>query len=138
MKENPIQKRILLACGKGATRLFRMNVGMGWIGNSKRFSRTTNITALPGDVLIRGARPFHSGIEGMSDLVGWHTIEITPDMVGKKVAVYSAVEVKVEGGRVRPKQQVFIDNVRKHGGIAGIARSAEEAESLLTLPHTLK
>ena len=138
MKENPIQKRILLACSRGASRLFRMNVGMGWIGQSKRFGRVANIYAQPGDVLIRNARPFHAGIEGMSDLIGWRTIEITPDMVGKKVAVYAAIEVKQKTGRIRPEQKAFIDNVKKHGGIAGVARSVEEAESLLTVPHTLK
>lgn len=132
MKENPIQKRILLACSRGATRLFRQNVGRGWIGESKRFHRVQNITAMPGDVLVRKARPFHAGIKGMSDLCGWTTVEITPDMVGRKVAVYSAIEVKQKGGRIRPDQQVFIDNVKKHGGLAGIARSVEEAKSVLT------
>lgn len=109
-----------------------MNVGMGWIGESKRFSRAQNITALPGDVLIRNARPFHSGIKGMSDLIGWTTVEITPDMVGRKFAVYSAIEVKQKSGRIKPEQQIFIDNVRKHGGFAGVARSAEEAQKVLT------
>lgn len=133
MKENPIQKRILLACSRGAARLFRMNVGMGWVGNARKFSRVTNITAMPGDVLIRGARPFHSGIVGMSDLVGWHTITITDDWVGADVAVYSAIEVKQKNGRLTPEQRAFIATVQKAGGFAGVARSVEEAKSVLTL-----
>lgn len=133
MKENPIQNRILLACSKGSARLFRMNVGMGWIGNSRRFSRVQNITALPGDVLIRNARPFHSGIEGMSDLVGWESIVVPPDLVGHRLAVYSAIEVKQKNGRLTPEQRAFIDNVKKAGGFAGVARSVEEAKKVLTL-----
>lgn len=126
----------MLACSRGSCRLFRMNVGMGWIGQSRKFHRVTNITALPGDVLIRNARPFHSGIEGMSDLVGWESVTIRPDMVGSKIAVYTAMEVKQKSGRIRPAQQCFIDNVNKAGGIAGVVRSELEAQSMLTRMHT--
>lgn len=118
MKENPIQKRILLACSRGASRLWRNNCGMLQDRNGTW-------------VRFGVANP------GGSDLIGFNTITITADMVGKKVAVFAAVEVKTKSGRIRPAQQVFIDNVKARGGIAGIARSVEEAKSLLTLPRTL-
>lgn len=41
--------------------------------------------------------------------------------------VFIAIEVKGPGGKVRPEQQTFIDNIRRMGGRAGVARSAEEA-----------
>lgn len=69
---------------------------------------------------------------GTSDLIGFKTITITPEMVGQKVAVFTAIEVKSERGRVRPKQQQFIAVVRKAGGIAGIARSEDDAATLLS------
>ncbi len=57
---------------------------------------------------------------GSSDLIG-----ITPD--GR----FLAIETKTAKGRIRPEQQRFIDAVRAKGGIAGIARSPEDALDLL-------
>jgi len=57
---------------------------------------------------------------GSSDLIG-----ITPD--GR----FLAVEIKTKTGRVRPEQQQFIDAIRRKGGIAGIARSVDDAIALL-------
>lgn len=123
MKESAIQQRILLACSRGATRLFRNNVGQAWAGKAER---------LPdGNVLIRDARPFHAGLcVGSSDLIGFSVVTITPEMVGRTVAIFSAVECKAAGGRVRPEQANFIEQVRKAGGIAGVARSDDEALAL--------
>jgi hypothetical protein len=123
MKEHPIQQRILLACGRGLTRLFRQNVGKGWIGDAIRLKN--------GDVLIRDARPFIAGVPGMADLGGWKTVTVTADMVGRQLAVYVAIEVKQPGGRARPEQQVFLDAVRSAGGLAGVARSEAEAAAIL-------
>lgn len=71
------------------------------------------------------------GSPGGSDLIGWHTIEITPDMIGSKVAVFMAVEVKKPTGKVTEAQQNFVDQVQNAGGIAGICRSVQDAEALL-------
>lgn len=57
---------------------------------------------------------------GSSDLIG-----ITPE--GR----FLAIETKTAKGRIRPEQQRFIDAVRAKGGIAGIARSPEDALDLL-------
>lgn len=133
MKEHPIQQRILLACGRGLTRLFRQNVGRAWIGSDVfRATRRTVVTLDPGDVVIRQARPFIAGVPGMSDLGGWKTVTITPGMVGQRVAVYVAIEVKAERGRLRPDQVTFLDTVRAAGGIAGVARSEAEAAAILS------
>ena len=34
---------------------------------------------------------------GSSDLIGWRSVEVTPEMVGKRVAIFAAVEVKRPG-----------------------------------------
>lgn len=68
---------------------------------------------------------------GSSDLIGWTTLEITPDMVGKKVAVFTAIEVKTAKGNPSPEQRNFISRVREAGGIAGIARSPEDARNII-------
>lgn len=66
-----------------------------------------------------------------SDLIGIKTITITPEMVGKKVGVFTACEVKEEGWKFRGKpresaQKNFIDWVRARGGFAMFAQSAED------------
>ena len=122
---------IMLRVGRGKSRLFRQNVGMAWAGKPQRIERVRNVTLNAGDVVIRNARPFHSGIVGMSDVGGWASMTITPDMVGQKVAVYVAIEVKTASGVVRKEQQQFIDAVSRAGGIAGIARSVDEAAAII-------
>ena len=52
-------------------------------------------------------------------------------MVGRRVAVFAGIEVKAERGRVSDEQRRFVDAVRGAGGIAGIARSPEDAADLL-------
>lgn len=133
MLETNIQKLIMLAIGQlRTTAIFRNNVGMGWTGKSKRISTPTTVKLMPGDVVIQNARPLHSGLcEGSSDLIGWTTREITPDMVGRKVAIFTAVEIKTPNGRATAEQLNFISRIRESGGIAGIARTPEEAQNII-------
>ena len=134
LSERQIQTEILLRCGRGDTRLFRQNVGLGWVGKSKRFDRRETVVIEPGDVLVRNARPLHAGLcEGSSDLIGWHAVEVTPDMVGQRVALFTSFEVKTETGRPTPEQLKFLDAVRNAGGIACVARSVEDAERALVV-----
>jgi hypothetical protein len=123
--------RVLLACSAGATRLFRMNVGLAWIGQAKKYDRQQTVVVHAGDVVIRQARPFRAGIEGMSDLVGFTSITITPEMVGRRAAVYTALECKGDGGRLRDAQKTFIDCVDSAGGIAGVVRSELDARHII-------
>lgn len=125
MSEMNLLRSILLHCARGPVRLFRQNVGMAWTGKTERVTRATQVTVFPGDVVIRQARPFKAGVEGMSDLTGW--------TVKDGVAVFTAIEVKTETGRVSPEQRAFIDTVQQAGGIAGVARSVDDAARLLGL-----
>ena len=68
---------------------------------------------------------------GSADLIGWRTITITPEMVGKQLAVFTSIEVKTPTGRIRPEQQAWLDTVQTAGGIAGIARSIRDANEIL-------
>lgn len=68
---------------------------------------------------------------GGSDLIGWITVTVTPDMVGQRKAIFAAVEVKAWNGRVTDEQRNFIHVVQRAGGIAGVVRSVEEAEALV-------
>lgn len=96
-------------------RLFRINAGMGWAGNLVRHDKTAGVLTL------KNPRPFHAAPENWPDMCGWQTVEITPEMVGQKVAVVKFVEVKVTGG-LTPGQAAFRDLVLKMGGIHEVDR----------------
>lgn len=108
--ELAVQNDIRLALGTGGARLWRNNTG-----------------ALkdPSGRLVR-----YGLCTGSSDLIGFRTLEITPEMVGQRVAVFTAIEVK-DRGRATPEQQAFIAMVQAAGGLAGIARSVDDARSIL-------
>lgn len=114
-------------CMKRATdlgaRLFRMNIGLAWVGDVTK-NRDGSIT-------IRNPRPFRSGVKGMSDLIGWTPVVITPDMVGKTVAVYAAVETKSARGGAFEDQKNFVSAVHRAGGKAGIAKVDEDLDAIL-------
>jgi hypothetical protein len=57
---------------------------------------------------------------GTSDFIGWTTQTITEDMVGRSVAIFTAIEVKASDGAATTEQKKFIDLVKKNGGIAKI------------------
>lgn len=69
---------------------------------------------------------------GSSDLIGWRSVTVTPEMVGQRVALFVAIEVKTERGRVSKDQQNFIDAVNQAGGVGVIARSETEVVSLIS------
>lgn len=125
MTEARVQNEIRLALGRSAV-LFRNNVGTGWTGDITRLR--------DGSIHIKNPRPLHAGLcKGSSDLIGWRSITVTPDMVGKQVAVFSAVEVKGPRGRATAEQIHFITRLNNDGGLACVAKNAEDAKKGLAL-----
>lgn len=55
----------------------------------------------------------------------------TPDILACVSGRFVAIEVKSERGRVSPLQAAQIRAIREAGGIAGVARSVEDAEKIL-------
>jgi hypothetical protein len=53
-------------------------------------------------------------------------------MVGQQVAVFTSIEVKSATGRLRPEQRQWLETVQAAGGIAGVARSVEDALRITT------
>lgn len=51
-------------------------------------------------------------------------------MVGRQLAVFAAVEVKAKT-RPTEEQRAFLDTVQQLGGLAGIARSVEDAAHIM-------
>jgi hypothetical protein len=110
-QETILQQNIRLAIGKlPGVRLFRNNVGM---------------------IESKDGAFIHYGLcKGSSDLIGYVSKEITPDMIGQRVALFTAIEIKAGKGKPTAQQQAFIDRVHFDGGISGIARSEQEAIAL--------
>ena len=69
-------------------------------------------------------------LPGTSDTIGIHSLTITPDMVGHQIGVFVAIEVK-DQGRLSAQQRAFILNIHRLGGIAGCARSVDDACAIL-------
>jgi hypothetical protein len=109
--ERKIQSEIQLAAN-GPARLWRNNVGA--------------LRDAQGQLVRYGLCP------GSSDLIGYRTITITPEMVGRRLAVFAAVEVK-DRGQPTEQQTNFINLVQQAGGLAGVARSVPDALSILRL-----
>jgi hypothetical protein len=81
-----------------------------------------------GDVVVSNARFFEAGLcVGSCDLIGWKSIIITPEMVGRTVAIFAGLEVKEGAGRASVEQKQFVAVLRQSGGIGGIVYSVEEA-----------
>jgi len=127
LTESQIQSQCMLDLSAAGARIFRNTVGK----------------AIPCPQC--GCKPKHTFSYGLcpgsSDLIGWTSVTVTPDMVGQRLAVFTAVEVKRPGARTSKKrkeqQRDFIDAVNRAGGRAGVARSSREALAIAGLPdHT--
>lgn len=109
--ETNILKRVMLKGSELGMRLFRNNVGL--------------FTTEDGDKVRTGL------CKGSHDLIGWTEQTITEEMVGQKVAVFTSIEIKTPKGRVSKEQQNWLDQVRKSGGITGVARSPDDVAPIL-------
>ena len=110
--EAKVQNDIRIACGAGPARLWRNNTGA--------------LKDATGRLVRYGLCP------GSSDLIGLRQVTITPDMVGQTLAVFTAIEVK-DQGRLTEQQRAFITMVQQAGGMAGVARSVDDARRILGL-----
>lgn len=126
--EATVQADIRLDLGKEPTvRLFRNNRGEAWMG--KAIAKTVDTVTL-----LQPRRVNFGLTAGASDLIGLRQVVITPDMVGQAVAIFAAVEVKPrKGGVVTEEQTKFVEFVNRFGGMAGVARSPEQARLVLRL-----
>jgi hypothetical protein len=117
MKESTVSRDIRLAYGHGDVRLFRNNVG--------------NLELLDGRRIQVGLCP------GSSDLIGWESVRVTGDMIGSRIAVFTAIECKTPAHHTTPtrwtQQMNFINAVNKAGGYAGMAESVEQAALILRI-----
>ena len=112
MSERDTQTSILLELSRGPTRLLRINAGVAWQGTV--IERTQHRLVLARPYAIKLAAP------GVSDLIGW-------------TAGGRFVAIEVKGGRRQPtdEQAAFLELVRRSGGLAGVARSVDDARAII-------
>ena len=111
--ETKIQQEIRLALGQRSDlRLFRNETGK-----------------LPDP---RTGRWVQFGLaKGSSDLIGFKTVKITPEMIGQEVAQFVSIEIKTERGKLTDVQQNWLQKVKSSGGIVGVARTVKDALQIL-------
>lgn len=131
MSEKTIQAQIMLAVSQAGATVFRNNTGVAVaITPPPRgsWSKLLQLVIQFVKKLGGSASPIKYGlVEGGSDLIGWRTVTITPDMIGRRVSIFLALEVKTPTGKPTPEQENFIQAVRRAGGLAGVVRSADDA-----------
>jgi hypothetical protein len=114
MTETDSMRRTMIAACSHAMRLLRNQVGR------YRILRDDGSTQW----LTTGLVP------GSGDLIGWRTIVVTPEMVGRRLAVFTSVEMKKpKSGKHEPDQISWAEAVNNAGGIAVFATSEHEAIS---------
>lgn len=94
------------------TRLFRNNVGTFRALHSE-------------DKIVCGLCP------GSSDLIGFTSLIITPDMLYQRVAVFVAAEAKSAQGKALKIQRAFLNTVHNFGGRAGVFRNNEQLKAII-------
>lgn len=103
--EKNILNKILLSAPANV-RLFRNNVGVAHMGKVVSKYRDGGSEF----IIIQNPRIVKYGLcVGSSDLIGWKTVTITPDMIGEKRAIFVAIEAKTEGGGLSEEQLNFLD-----------------------------
>jgi hypothetical protein len=111
--ETKIQNRILMALSKAGCLVFRNESAGAWVGRVLHKD--------DGQVTLIDPRMIRFGLAvGSSDIIG-----IAP--CGR----FFAVEVKTRTRKPTKEQLRFIEAVNNAGGIAGIARSVEDALKLI-------
>lgn len=106
MTETPLLRQLMLHFSTSGVRLFRNNVGM--------------LKDAHGGYVRYGL------CVGSSDLIGWTPVIITQEMVGKPVAVFTAIECKVGQRDTTTQQARFLAVVKQAGGLAVVARSVDD------------
>ena len=119
MQENKIQTDIRLQCSNPTNRLFRNHVGTGytqWSVNAALNKMYDIEVRKRAEKEIKKGFFSHGFGLGTSDIIGIQSITITPDMVGKKIGVFTAIEVKDPNHKTNPellnKQNKFINIIR--------------------------
>ena len=68
--------------------------------------------------------------KGSSDMIGWKTVTVTEDMVGKKVAIFQSIEIKTKNDRLRKEQKIWNKVAEKAGGLIAVWKENKDGKSI--------
>lgn len=109
-------------------RLWRCNSGSAWAGKFLSATQAFKLYRLRISMLI-----FPKKIQlwppGTPDYIGFDSVIITPDMVGKRVAVFVGTEVKTDDQKLNTDQGNFKKLIVDMGGIHREVRDDTTVES---------
>lgn len=101
------------------TLVFRNNTGMAWQGKPLELKAGDWFQMQPGMMVLAQARPIRFGLEGSGDVIG------------ASCGTPIAIETKKLTGRQRQTQERFEEAWVKAGGVYVLARSPQDAVSVL-------
>lgn len=112
--ETKIQRAIMIAISEAGHTVWRNETGSFWTGKVIHKDNRT--------VTLANAQMIPCGLcKGSADLIG---------LTSK--GIFFAIEVKTPKGRTSKEQEAFIKRVKEQRGIAGVARSPQDALDLLS------
>ena len=129
MTEAHVQSLVRLEAPRLDLRLWRNNVGVldDEHGRPVRYGLANDSKAL-------------NQVLKSSDLIGWRSVTVTPDMVGARIAQVVTVECKSEGWTGPPRtpreqaQAAWIKLVVDAGGVGGFVASVADLQALVASP----
>jgi hypothetical protein len=117
VKESSVSVLVRLAVQRLGTTLWRNTVGRFMVIDEKTGSERWVQVGL---------------CVGSSDYIGFTEYIVRQEDVGRKIAVFTALETKrAFGGKKSVEQNAFVKRVQSGGGIAGFVNSSESAEKLI-------
>lgn len=127
-KEGNIQASGRMTASEEGANTFRNNVGGAWSG--KKVSDYTK--GGKRYAVIENPRWITFGLmHGSGDTVGWKSVTITAEMIGRKIAQFLSIEFKTENGRPGKGQVEWHDAVHKAGGLSGFARCDDDVRRII-------
>lgn len=119
--ENNVSGLVRYAWDKIGGLLFRNNVGGCWqssIPPKMKYGRTGKLETI---TLIEPRWMAYGLKKGSGDWIGPTPIVITQAMVGKKIGVFTSIEMKADTDATK-EQEDWMTLIKSYGGIAFIAR----------------
>lgn len=140
--ESSVQRSVWISVAqrkRSPATLFRTNSGKAWLSGAGPARRLTD-----GSMVVPAARPVGLGlvmvngdtVPGLGDLTGYTLVEVTPELVGRVLPVFTCIETKESGGGRRRDNQIhFIRQLQNVGAIAGFAASERQANEIIDAWH---
>lgn len=126
--EAKAKQSVLLRAAQWGSRLFRNNSGVAYTESGRPVFFGLGNEGVKDDDSFR-----------TPDDVGWTIVTVTPEMVGKKIPVFTCIDSKKVGfvvksvyskGTREHGQQKFFDLVTSANGIAGFASTPEQVDAI--------